>query len=795
MIFISKHYINKPWTKLELRSAQSKAFEQNKEYILPIKLDNTEIPGILKTIGYVDARKTPLEKIVDMLLDKLGKPSTEHLRSSHPSDKSVGVEAPRQKVVENFPVKTYNQTTYLQTKFVGRDKKIRELVDELCTPEQKILFIEGMGGIGKSALIKKTLEKKEVKARYSNVIFLNYTSSLVTTINDEDFIENFSRKKNENDIQFFKRKLDALKKATNENTLIVVDNFNTDTCDFFDTFIKGPYSVVFTSRNKHNNLGYTCKTIEEIKEPAKLREIFYHYCTKVKPNAETDAVVNEILILIVNHTLTVELLAKQIQENPMTIKEMLTVIENEGFSEKYNTKYYLNEDPEERAMLEHILHIFKVAEDSFSLQEKIVLENLTLIPHKGISETEFYQLVNVKDINNVISKLERHGWVQKRFVNEKPFISMHPVINEVITFNFQPTAKKDSCYQLIETYSKKIELVRGESRSDFDFLMEYCRFTDKKLEKDTSDIIMRLRQNIAKSYSAFFTTDAVDYQEQLITKYKKYFDEHTDLKIILYAELAFDYNRIMDNFDKAEEYLKEALAIGQSSNGSGVAMGTVYNIYGDVIYRKDRTSSRGWREKAVKTWEQIKNDYPLKYSIALLNLAILNQEEHNYEEAYRLGQEALILRLPPQCTSEDFWDDQNNIDQYANIYIAKAYSDLGRFYCDLPRRDRLEKSLRYLNIALTMYKHIFNDRHEDIARTYEGMGLAYYASKKYDLAYQKFQTAWDIYQEKGSEAYQATVKFYLAKTLLELGETDQALEYANEVRESRIRIFGKIISV
>lgn len=72
IIFVSEHYVRKAWTKHELRSAQARAFQQNSEYILPIKLDDTELPGLPNTIGYIDYRTTPLKDIVDVLSKKIG---------------------------------------------------------------------------------------------------------------------------------------------------------------------------------------------------------------------------------------------------------------------------------------------------------------------------------------------------------------------------------------------------------------------------------------------------------------------------------------------------------------------------------------------------------------------------------------------------------------------------------------------------------------------------------------------------------------------------------------------------
>jgi hypothetical protein len=72
IVFVSENYIQKAWTKHELRSAQARAFEQNSEYILPIKLDDTELPGLPKTICYIDFRQTSVKELVKLLSEKIG---------------------------------------------------------------------------------------------------------------------------------------------------------------------------------------------------------------------------------------------------------------------------------------------------------------------------------------------------------------------------------------------------------------------------------------------------------------------------------------------------------------------------------------------------------------------------------------------------------------------------------------------------------------------------------------------------------------------------------------------------
>jgi hypothetical protein len=71
VLVISRHYRDKLWTTHERRSAQARAFADASEYILPIRVDDTEIPGVLDTVGFVDARRHSVDEIVRMIVQKL----------------------------------------------------------------------------------------------------------------------------------------------------------------------------------------------------------------------------------------------------------------------------------------------------------------------------------------------------------------------------------------------------------------------------------------------------------------------------------------------------------------------------------------------------------------------------------------------------------------------------------------------------------------------------------------------------------------------------------------------------
>ncbi|MGA8307871.1 MAG: TIR domain-containing protein, partial [Candidatus Acidiferrales bacterium] len=71
VMFISKHYATKLWTNHERKSAQARAFEESKEYILPARFDDTEVPGLLATVGYIDLNTVTPAEFADLIAEKL----------------------------------------------------------------------------------------------------------------------------------------------------------------------------------------------------------------------------------------------------------------------------------------------------------------------------------------------------------------------------------------------------------------------------------------------------------------------------------------------------------------------------------------------------------------------------------------------------------------------------------------------------------------------------------------------------------------------------------------------------
>jgi len=70
-MFISLHYARKAWPQFERQHAQARALVEKREYILPLRLDASEIPGLSPTIGYIRIQGMTPKAVAEILFRKV----------------------------------------------------------------------------------------------------------------------------------------------------------------------------------------------------------------------------------------------------------------------------------------------------------------------------------------------------------------------------------------------------------------------------------------------------------------------------------------------------------------------------------------------------------------------------------------------------------------------------------------------------------------------------------------------------------------------------------------------------
>lgn len=73
VMFISKEYVSKAWPAAERSNALQRQVLENNQYILPVRFDDTPVPGLNETIYYLLAKDYKPEELADAVNKKLQK--------------------------------------------------------------------------------------------------------------------------------------------------------------------------------------------------------------------------------------------------------------------------------------------------------------------------------------------------------------------------------------------------------------------------------------------------------------------------------------------------------------------------------------------------------------------------------------------------------------------------------------------------------------------------------------------------------------------------------------------------
>lgn len=76
VLFVSRHYVAKPWPRHERHSAQARALVETSPYVLPVVLDDSELPGMPSTVAHVDGRRLGPDGVAELIIDKVGAASS-----------------------------------------------------------------------------------------------------------------------------------------------------------------------------------------------------------------------------------------------------------------------------------------------------------------------------------------------------------------------------------------------------------------------------------------------------------------------------------------------------------------------------------------------------------------------------------------------------------------------------------------------------------------------------------------------------------------------------------------------
>lgn len=555
--------------------------------------------------------------------------------------------------------------------FCGRDNEIAKLY-ELLSDMNKIV-ISGIAGIGKSEFVKAyaNIHKKD----YTNILYFNYTESLQNLIADMDFADDMPDK--DNSVRF--KKHNRFLRSLKEDTLIIIDNFNTSASKepLLDVVLKYNCKVIFTTRSKFE-CAYTYK-LKEISDINILADFAGKFYSDIENNRDT---VIKIIETVHSHTLSVELSARLLPKGMLEPNELLERLSENGANPETSDKIGVTKDGIniKATYYNHIHTPFEL----YTLDDEMqaIMRCMTYVPYSGIRAKMLAKWLELPDMNSINDLIET-GFIQIILADK---ISLAPMINDITIEDLKPSVS--NCKTML-TSIQQICLRHGEDIS-------YSKVLFETIEK----IINRAKNDDMEFYIRFIE-DAFSYMEKykcengmrlIVSEMERFKAELQPNDIAL----LYDFKSAIEamfgtSLKKAIEFSKKAVTACVPEDNFHLAanlnmnLGYYYHMNGDL------ENAKLFMEKGMNFMSEhneLNNDI-----IIML---------HNYSNLMSdCGEPLKAVRAMKKCAEMIKENHTDMCSDYADLYF-----DIGVIYSQL---DEIRKAEDCFKEAFRVYKNIYGE--------------------------------------------------------------------------------------
>lgn len=652
VVIISQNSIASPEVTKEVTEATRVC-----QYILPFKVDGNDLSDRLRyhlgPCHWLDAVSPPLEQRVDELLQRIRNLSDEdEIYRNHD----------RQKLADKI--------VFPRTLFLGREHEIQEIADSL--DQEHVLFLQGMGGIGKSEIAKGYA--KVFRSSYDTIIFASYTTSLLELVNSGELpIENLQRNNDgESPEEYFHRKLKIFRALASERTLLIIDNFDVDDDPHLEDLVNCPCRLLITSRNEHWD--YPTIKVGPLADFNQVRKIFTGNYGRPVPAKDMETI-DEILRLVDCHTITVELIAKQMRSSFVKPAKMLELLKGTGTNTGLKEKVAREGSAQKLAAFDYIRELFHLS--GLDESERHILCCMCMLPYSGIEVSLFGEILELEDFD-VINSLLSKSWLM--LDENTDTLMLHPVIADVVRDQLKPAPA--TCQDYVKGLWRNSNQCWNFTVEERERIAPYVAFIQQNYPEPVQELWLEYSDfvNIAWMCGNFELSIASGHRlrEMSLREY----GPNTVQAGTAATYLAGAYHNSGDN-GSAEPYYLEGLehrlaVLGPDAKDVGIS----YSKLGRCAYlRHDFELAKDYLEKAIGVYRRLEENAPTPEEQAdihwrsgeiLVEFERMYMEQGEYEKAMAYCQEsydAYFSREGAEITS----------NMYSLVDMGICCSALGRY--------------------------------------------------------------------------------------------------------------------
>ena len=491
--------------------------------------------------------------------------------------------------------------------FCGRNQELSTL-HELIS-EKRIIFLQGIAGIGKSELAKAYAEN--YRKDYTNILYLTYSGDLRQDIIDLDFVDDLPEDTEEDRFRKHNRFLRSLK----EDTLLIIDNFNTTAGKdaFFSVLLKYRCRILFTTRSRFDN--YASFNLGEISDPDALLSLMGYFYSDAK---RKQSILKQIIQTVHSHTLAVELSARLLETGILEPQELLARLQVEKSALGATDTIDIVKDGQSRkaTYYEHIHTLFSLYR--LSEEELNIMRGLIFVPVSGVSGRLYANWMKLSDMNRINDLIEK-GFVQTQSGRQ---ISLHPMIQEVAIDETRPSVNNSAV--LLDSL-QTICLLHGHDVTWYKPLFLTIENIIREIADDNTPAYLSFLEDVFPYMEKYHYTAGM---ELIIGKLSGLLTDETVGRSTDRAVL-LDYRAACEEkTEKAIKLEKEAIALIPEISEENAHL--VSNLYSNLggLYKK--AGKRDLAQQAMEQGLRILEQYDLLYyhdSIAqTANYAVLLTE-------------------------------------------------------------------------------------------------------------------------------------------------------------------------